>query len=628
MAREPFERGERQRWLIALLILSVFAVGLRWSALDVGRMSDDYMQHAMIAGLYPGEAQAPFDLYGFVRADDDLAAHVDKGTVPWFAEPDFRGAMFRPLSSALLWLDHLIAPNQVKLWHGHSLVWLAALIFSFGLCVRRLLPRWPAVLAVVLFACDASFVAPLAWLANRCVLVSASLGFAAIFVHLEWRRPESATPLGLRRAGPVIELILLAASLAAGEYGLGVIAYLFAWELFVGGRDASTPADRWAARAKALIPAVIAVTTYLAIHKLLDYGTSAADVYADPIHSPEVWLKWAKLRIPKLCTGALWSLPASSLTVFQHPGAAWWDARWPAIGIDAIHESHMRLGLVGIALAGLGFGLARAGLHEDERRTLRALLIGGFVGLLPVSVAPADSRLLVIAQLAACVGGSLLVFACVRSIQQRATRLRGLALLPFALAMVLLHTYFDLRWGPRAMARIDDLQRSNAIAFEAGDLLEHELAGRDVIVLNGPSQSVGMYGHFVLHTRGDPVPASWRPLALGGQYPMFGYRSGDQTLELSAIQGAWLRTGGELFFRRADHMLPAGSVLEYPSMRAEVLADQDGRPTQVRFTFPHSLDDPRYLFVTSTAEGINRWAVPPVRGSAIVPLARLPAPGP
>jgi hypothetical protein len=67
-------------------------------------------------------------------------------------------------------------------------------------------------------------------------------------------------------------------------------------------------------------------------------------------------------------------------------------------------------------------------------------------------------------------------------------------------------------------------------------------------------------------------------------------------------------------------------VLEYPGLRAEVLADIDGHPTRVRFRFPHSLDDPRYLFVTATARGINRWTVPPVRGSTVVPLARLPSP--
>src|SRR5690606_11942815 len=349
----------------------------------------------------------------------------DRGTVPWFAEPEFHGSVLRPLSSALLWLDHALAPGRVRLWHAHSLAWLALMILSFGLAARRLLPRWPAALAVVLFVCEAGFVSPLGWLANRCVLVCAAFGFAAIFVHLEWRRPDPSTPAWLRRHGPMIELSLLAASLAGGEYGFGVVAYLFAWELLAS--------DARATRARALIPGGISVATYLALHKLLGYGTFGADIYADPLSHPLGWFKWAKFRIPALCTGALWSVPASPIHVFRHPGAAWWHEWFPATNPHEIYFSHLRFSMVGIAIAALGLWLARAGLRDHERRTLSALLLGAFLGLLPVSVAPSHSRLLVVTQLGACAAVSLLVFACVRLLRDRTTRLhlaRGVALLP------------------------------------------------------------------------------------------------------------------------------------------------------------------------------------------------------
>lgn len=625
LAREPVERRERQRWLLGLALLSLLAVLLRLKTLDVGLLSDDYMQHAMIAGLFPGDGYAPFDLYAFMRADVELAAHVDRGTVPWFAEPEFHAAVLRPLSSMLLWLDHTLAPGNVRLWHAHSLVWLALTIFSFGLSARRLLPRWPAALAVVLFTCEAGFVSPLAWLANRCVLVCAAFGFAAIFVHLEWRRPDPSTPTWLRKGGPLIELALLAASLGGGEYALGVIAYLFVWELF-------EKQDAWPLRARALIPAATALTTYLLLHSLLDYGTFGADVYADPFSHPLGWWKWAKFRIPALCMSALWSISASSVMVFEHPGAAWWQQLWPANNAYEVYYSHMRLSLVSIGVAGIGLGLARAGLHEDERRILRVLVLAAFLGLLPVSVAPSHERLLIVAQLGACATVSLLTFACVRLLRQSAAkpsklaRLRGVALLPIVGAMLLLNIYWDLRWSDRYLIHLDALSAADEMAFTEGDLLEQELAGRDVLLLNGPSQTVGMYGPFVLDTMGEPMPASWRPLALGGEHPMFAFRPSANTLELTAIQGAWLMTAGELFFRRAEQLLPAGSKLDYPSMHVEILADHDGHPTKVRFTFPRSLDDPRYLFLTSTKAGLNRWPVPKLLGTSVVPLPRVPFP--
>jgi hypothetical protein len=622
LTREPVEQLERKRWLLALALLSVLGVLLRLKTLDVGLLSDDYMQHAMIAGLYPGEGYVPFDLYAFVRADGNLAAHVDQGTVPWFAEPQFHGAVLRPLSSALLWLDHVIAPGNLRLWHAHSLLWLAAMIATFGLSARRLLPRWPAALAVALFVCEAGFVSPLGWLANRCVLVCAAFGFAAIFVHVEWRRPDPSTPAWLRRHGPLLELALLAASLAGGEYGFGVVAYLIAWELLLGGPDG------WVVRARALIPGVTAAMTYLALHTLLHYGTFGADVYADPFSHPLGWLKWTKFRIPALCTSALWSISASSVMVFQHPGAAWWQYLWPADNPVEVYYSHMKLALVGIGLAALGLWLARAGLSEEERRTQRTLLLGAFLGLLPVSVAPSHERLLVVAQLGACAAVSLLMFACARLLLDSRTRsrVRGAALLPIAGAMLFLHTYVDLRWTWRYLLHLDGLAEADVMAFTDGDLFEQDLANRDVLVLNGPSQTIGMYGPFALDIMGKPIPASWRPLGLGGEHAMFAYRPNKNTLELSAIQGKWLMTSGELFFRRADQPLPAGSTFDYPGMDVEVLADEDGRPTRVRFVFPHSLDDPRYLFLISTGRGLMHWSVPKVGGSMPVPLPRVPFP--
>jgi hypothetical protein len=628
MPREVVERRERRLWSLALLLAAALAVLLRLTTLDIGRLSDDYMQHAMIAGLFPGDGYVPFDLYAFARADLPLAEHVDQGTVPWFAEPGFHGAVLRPLSSLLLWLDHVIAPGNVRLWHGHSLLWLALTIFSFGLAARRMLPRGPAALAVALFVCEAGFVSPLGWLANRCVLVCAAFGFAAIFVHLEWRRPDPSTPGWLRRGGPLIELGLLAASLAGGEYGLGVIAYLLAWELLVGGRHATSLSDPWPMRALALIPAATATAIYLALHSLLDYGTFGADVYADPLSHPSGWLKWAKFRIPALITGAFWSIPASSVMVFEHPGAAWWQARWPASNPYEVYVSHLRLSLVGVGLAAVALGLARTGMSDDERRTLRALLLGALLGLLPVSVAPSHARLLIVAQLGACAAISLIVFACLRLLRKPdRRRLIGIALLPFVAVLLALHTGFDLRWSSRYLRHLDGLSAADEMAFTDGDLLKQELAGRDVLVLNGPSQTVGMYGPFVLDIMGAPMPGSWRSLSLGGEHAMFAFRPDKHTLELTAIQGAWMMTAGELFFRRAEQRLDAGSKLDFPSFAIEVLDDDgEGHPTRVRFVFPHSLDDPRYLFLTSTKRGLNHWPVPPVQGRAVVPLPRLPFP--
>lgn len=640
--RTPELDHERRWWALALTVVAVIAMAIRWQSVQIGPMSDDYMQHAMVAGLFPGEGYVPFDLYAFLRRGDLLIDHVEKGTAPWWSEPGLHGTVFRPLASLLLWVDHVWFPRDPPAWHVHSQLWFGASVVSFGFCARRLLPREVAIVAVVLYACEAAFVSPLGWLANRCVLICATFGFLAIRVHLGWRDPDPSTPAKVKRWGPWIEGVLVALAMSAGEYGLAIVAYIVAWELVVGGprRAGADPAALgWRQRGLALVPAFVPMLIYLGAHKLLGYGTFGADVYADPIHSPLGWMKWAVTRMPKLISAAFWSIPAATIHVFRHPAATWWhDLTVPADpGPMDYHRIHAWFGWVGIAASGAVLGLARGGLVQEERRTLRALALGGVLGLLPVTVAPAHSRLLILVQLAACAVVAWILVACVRLLRaagpelaeaakRRASRLRGLALLPAALALFGLHVVYDIEWGRRYLLHLDAMQASNIAAFTHGNLLQQDLKDRDVIILAATSQSVGMYGEYVLHANGAEVPRSWRPLALTGDFAMFAYRPDAHTLELTAINGAWMHTAGELFFRRDESRLKTGDVLEYPTLRAEILADIDGHPTQVRFRFAYPLDDPRYLFIVSTGDGLMTWPVPKVGDRGVVPLARLPMP--
>ena len=153
----------RPSWqtLLPILLIALAALALRWPVLELGMMSDDYAQYAMVKGLYPGSRPyAPFDLYAFFRNDPaTLAAHVGKGTVPWWTTEDLHGTVMRPLSSALLSLDHALWPTQsshaMRNWHLHSLLWLGLYLGAAGLALRKLLGPWVAAIAVLLMACDA-----------------------------------------------------------------------------------------------------------------------------------------------------------------------------------------------------------------------------------------------------------------------------------------------------------------------------------------------------------------------------------------------------------------------------------------------------------------------------------------
>lgn len=621
----------RSRFLALAGFVALVAVVLRWPATQVGLMSDDFMQLGMLQGIYPGEGYAPFDLYAFLRRGPTMLEHIEQGTAPWWSVPELHGTVLRPVASVLLWLDHSLLPGRVVAWHLHSMLWFVLAIFALALVLERLFPRQLALVAVLLFACEAGMVSPLAWLANRCALVCFALGLLALWVHIEWRRPRETSAKLLRTHGGPMVLVLMSLCICAGEYGLGILAYLLAWELFAGPGPARE-------RGRALAWAIVPVLAYLAVHKALGYGTFGAEVYADPFHSPSGYFGWLGKRLPKLITAAFWSVPGATIHVFRFGyskriGELWVSEDTPS---DDYHAAHLRFAMAGVVLALVCLALARRAWSERERVGVRVVLVGGLLGLLPIAIAPAHSRLLIVAQLATCSVVSASLLACLRLLLGRAkarnesprarmgVRARGLALFPFACLLTYAHGLGDLRWGQAYIEHLDELQAANLQTFYQGDLLDQQLAGRDVVILNAPSQSVGLFGEFVLASQDWPAPSTWRPLSLGGEFPMLATRLSEDTLELTAIQGAWMHTAGELFFRREDQRMHAGDQLRFPSLAVDIHADVDGHPTSVRFRFPSSLDDPRWLFVIATREGLRRWPVPGIGQRRPVPLPLLP----
>ncbi|KIG17642.1 hypothetical protein DB30_02917 [Enhygromyxa salina] len=611
------------RWLTILIGVGLLAALARASALDVGLMSDDFAQHGMLVGLYPGQGYAPFDLYAFFRDDPKLlAAHVEAGTVPWWTQPGLHGTVLRPLSSALLSLDHAVVPYSrpyaAWAWHLHSLAWLVALVVAAGLALRRLLPAWIAVLAVVLLGCEAGVATPIAWLANRCVLVSATFGCLAVWAHVGWRTLELERRTTRRRL-IAAEVVLVGLSLAAGEYGLSFVAYLVAYELL------GAPVSSVRARVLACAPALVTALAWLILHRALGYGSSGSAIYVDPFTAPIAWLELAATRIPRLLTAAFWSIPADTGDLVRRFGSSWvvWDIG-PKPSPAAYERAHSIVCGVLLLLAGLVVALLRSELREQERRTLRWLTAGAVLGLLPLSVAPAHSRLLIPAQLGTCALVAAMIIASVRALAGGVHyRIASICCVPLTAVLLYGHTVAELQWGRTYLAILTNMNRTIEAAFDRTDVPAADFGGRDVIVLNAISQTVALHGHYLLHSRGEPTPRSWRSLAMA-EFPIIARRTSRRSLELSAVQSGWLRSGAELFFRRDGQTLPAGTAFEVPGLSVEIESDVEGYPSRVKFGFPHSLDDPRYLFLISTPEGLRRWQVPKRGERAPVPIPALP----
>jgi hypothetical protein len=459
------ERFDRRDTLFCVVVV-LLGVAWRANALAVGPLSDDYLHHGMVHGLVAGSF-APWDLYAlFADEPAARAGQLSAGMVPWWTAADFRGEVLRPLPSLLLWVDHTAWPRQPVVHHVHSLLWWAALLAVTGWSLRRLLPRSIAWTALVLFAVDPSASMPVAWLANRAALVSATLGFVAVVAHLRWRRDG--------RGGPGWAAVAMVATFAAGEYGFVALGYVVAYEAF-GHRRRDRDEPAWALR---LAPALVPAVAYLAWHVAGGYGMVGAEFYAHPFEDPLGYLRWLWLRGPRLVAAVVAPLPASTAVLAER---SWIDpSGFGFSGPMAAVHAHLVLAWLAIATAAAVAWVLRGAWTDDECRTLKWLTVGAVVGTLPVAVAPSHARLLLLSQLGGCALVAGLLVAAARTVRRGSGWRRGIAGLTLGLGA----------WGHGpadawlARAQIDDYARLSQTATEAtlgaGDVAPTRRRGVDV----------------------------------------------------------------------------------------------------------------------------------------------------
>ena len=206
---------QRHALWVAFAAIAIVCLALYLPGLDAGYLADDLFQISMLEGRMGSYSVA--HLYAFAPGDvASNAAHVQRGSLPWWTHPEFRFVMVRPLSSLLLALDHLLFPRQAFAHHLHSAVWFAAVLGSGYALLRRLVGPWIAVIAIGSFAVDETMTWMVAWLANRCAMVCTVFAFTALWVHIRTARDGTA----FRGKGRWLELLLwLGAFWAMGAFG-------------------------------------------------------------------------------------------------------------------------------------------------------------------------------------------------------------------------------------------------------------------------------------------------------------------------------------------------------------------------------------------------------------------------
>jgi len=567
-------------------VITTLGMVLLAPSLTIGFMLDDHTYLAAVEGRLALERH-PLDLFSFITPETN-ADLVREGHLPWWTHPGLKARLFRPLSSALMWLDYSLFGRHALGYQLHSFLWFAALLLIWGRMLGRLVPGRIAGLALLIYAVDDAHLLPAAWIANRNAVVAAVPALLGLWAHLRYREEGW-------RPGRPLSLLGLALGLAGGEAAVGVMAYVLSYELLAapGG---------WRERLAAIAPAVGLGVVYLVVYRALGYGFAGSGVYHDPLGSPAAFAANVALNLPTLLAGGLLGVPVML-----------------AFLIPVVRIPFALLGLAGVGVLWIPFRNAIRALAPERQRSVRWLLGGAVLSLLPMAATLPHDRLLLVPFL----GGSVVIAVFLAHAWDRVTaRPRQPGRGRIAVVGALLAAA-HLALSPLALVGLGSWMGVQTRKGEAVALaLEVRPEVRDIVLLSAPDFFVGMYVPIIRASVGRPLP-SWRLISIAPA-PHHARRTGPRTLELSVEKRHLLVPTFAMLFRTPDAPLEPGTRVTAGPLEVEILETRDGGPSRVALHFDRALEDPTLAFLF-WREGALVEAPPPAIGEDL----RIPwTPGP
>ena len=259
-------------WARLALVIAFLGLAFRLPEVASGFFFDDLGQLAFLSdtGQNPYSFRNGLDLFRFLDGDAEAArAKMSAGALPWRLDDTTKAAFFRPLSSALMALDHALFGVRTLPAHIHSFLWF--LVFLLG--VRRIycyvLTKRAADIATLAAVLSPASILMVEWWADRYALLVAVFAAWGLFFHIRWQREG-------RRRDMLLSLLCLAASMLSGELAVQGLAFVWIYAI-VRARGAV------GASLRHLAPSVLLFVAYWLIRGFLGYGTEHNAFYIDPV---------------------------------------------------------------------------------------------------------------------------------------------------------------------------------------------------------------------------------------------------------------------------------------------------------------------------------------------------------
>jgi hypothetical protein len=541
-------------------------------------MADDFIQIGILEGVLPAKWLGPMDLY---TLSDGNPLHMrilkDTGAFPWFWHPQFKARFFRPLSCASLILDHALFDLNPLGYNIHNILWFISLVIAAGILMQRVIPGRIAALAIIIFSLSGIHWYAIYWAAARHIIMAASLGLWALLAYYQWRIQ------GWKKGYPLSVLGILF-SLSAGEASLGILAYLFAFELF-------STHDSLKQKIKNLLPFIIMTVGYFIVYLALGYGAKDGGGYLNPFTEP--------LRFLTAAPGHFLALTGS---IIAGGNTDFWMV--PSLRGYIILISVLLLILLTILLVKV-----RPFADSKEIKSAGWLLPGAVISIIPFLSAQPGARLVVIP----FIGGSVIISFVLhywwRSLRKRpGIKVRFLSI--FACILIVIHFGFApiQRFAGPVFAKKVLVQRLELI-FHQPEFNQKQFPER-MIFLTVPDFSIGLHSFYYRKLYREPMPDSWWVLSWENCRHRVS-RTDLDTLEMELINGSI-----------HNPFLKKGTIIELTGLEITVLdADHEGAK-RIRFRFDCSLNDPRLRFFAWKGGRLKNIQMPVEGGSIDLPAGK------
>jgi len=567
----------RAPWLAAVLAMALTA-----PSLTTGLVVDDWV-HRVYFLRQPGVISGAANMFAFVPEMMSNAGIA----FPWWATPDLKLSLFRPLSGLTHFLDYALWPDSPWMMHLHSVLWYGAAVLSAGVLFRRVMGAgWMAGLAALIYGISHTHSVPVFFIANRNALVGVAFSALALTLHHEWRANRAG------RAGIAAPAALLL-GLLGNEGAVATLGYLlgYAWVI-----------DRapWRSRAFSLLPAIAVVASWRILYQTLGYGAWGSEAYIDPIASPIRFIEAVVVRAPILLN-AQWLFPPADLFVVAPASIV---MQWAVIALALI-----------IALALVLLPLLR------RVPSSRFWALGMILAVIPACATFPMDRLLMHADLGfAALLAQFIGFATSAArhkTQDAGPPLRRLVTRITLDVLVALHVMVTLIWLPGRIVLM-------AGGFQGSTLGIEQLARRadlsdKLVVFVDDVMGSAMYFPAIRELAGLPQPAHVLVLspAIDRTATLLVRRESPETLVVEHVNDyPWFLERDRL------HPFHAGDRVRRGPIEIEVRTVRDGKPLEVAFHFDRPLDDPSIVWlgrfeppyaVFPTSGGrYPEWTPPPI----------------